>query len=61
MVAKCQAQLTASCGVQFAFNTLSRVSPVSHGVCNVVRLFSTSLPSSASFGLRWGWKLSEQP
>ena len=23
--------------VQFAFNTLSRVSPVSHGVCNVVR------------------------
>lgn len=24
------------CCVQFAFNTLSRVSPVSHGVCNVV-------------------------
>ncbi len=25
------------CCVQFAFNTLSRVSPVSHGVCNVVK------------------------
>ena len=24
-------------GVQFAFNTLSRVSPVSHGVANVVK------------------------
>jgi hypothetical protein len=23
--------------VQFAFNTLQRVSPVSHGVCNVVK------------------------
>lgn len=23
--------------LQFAFNTLSRVSPVSHGVCNVVK------------------------
>lgn len=23
--------------VQFAFNTLSRVTPVSHGVCNVVK------------------------
>ena len=27
-----------SCGtMQFAFNTLSRVTPVSHGVCNVVK------------------------
>lgn len=29
--------LTHDCWVQFAFNTLSRVSPVSHGVCNVVK------------------------
>jgi hypothetical protein len=25
------------CALQFAFNTLGRVSPVSHGVCNVVK------------------------
>ena len=32
--------------MQFAFNTLSRVSPVSHGVCNVVKrivIISTSV------------------
>jgi Triose-phosphate Transporter family len=25
------------CCMQFAFNTLSRVTPVAHGVCNVVK------------------------
>lgn len=29
--------LPPRCYVQFAFNTLQRVSPVSHGVCNVVK------------------------
>ena len=29
-------EVTVSVPSQFAFNTLSRVSPVSHGVCNVV-------------------------
>lgn len=42
-----QAQLTVSCCMQFAFNTLSRVSPVSHGVCNVVCIASLTLPSFA--------------
>lgn len=33
----CWLGLTAAClAVQFAFNTLARVSAVSHGVCNVV-------------------------
>ena len=45
---------------QFAFNTLSRVSPVSHGVCNVVKriviigtsvvFFGTSLSTNAKIG-----------
>lgn len=29
--------LPVASAVQFAFNTLSRVTPVSHGVCNVVK------------------------
>lgn len=37
-VAECASQGPDAAGAaQFAFNTLSRVSPVSHGVCNVVK------------------------
>ena len=46
--------------MQFAFNTLSRVSPVSHGVCNVVKrvviigtsvlFFGTSLSNKTKIG-----------
>ena len=45
---------------QFAFNTLSRVSPVSHGVCNVVKrvviigtsvvFFGTTLTTKTKLG-----------
>ena len=36
--------------VQFAFNTLSRVSPVSHGVCNVVKRVAIIVTSVLFFG-----------
>ena len=46
--------------MQFAFNTLSRVSPVSHGVCNVVKrvviigtsvlFFGTALSTKTKIG-----------
>jgi Tpt phosphate/phosphoenolpyruvate translocator len=35
---------------QFAFNTLSRVSPVSHGVCNVVKRVAIIISSVLFFG-----------
>lgn len=42
LVPRCVAPLVTQAGLpcrynQFAFNTLSRVTPVSHGVCNVVK------------------------
>lgn len=36
--------------VQFAFNTLSRISPVSHGVCNVVKRVAIIVTSVLFFG-----------
>ena len=36
--------------LQFAFNTLSRVSPVSHGVCNVVKRVVIIATSVVFFG-----------
>ena len=36
--------------LQFAFNTLSRVSPVSHGVCNVVKRVAIIISSVLFFG-----------
>ena len=36
--------------LQFAFNTLSRVSPVSHGVCNVVKRVAIIGTSVLFFG-----------
>ena len=36
--------------VQFAFNTLQRVSPVSHGVCNVVKRVAIIVSSVIFFG-----------
>lgn len=36
--------------VQFAFNTLQRVSPVSHGVCNVVKRVAIIFSSVFFFG-----------
>ena len=35
---------------QFAFNTLGRVSPVSHGVCNVVKRVAIIVASVIFFG-----------
>jgi len=35
---------------QFAFNTLSRISPVSHGVCNVVKRVAIIISSVLFFG-----------
>ena len=35
---------------QFAFNTLSRVNPVTHGVCNVVKRIVIIFSSIAFFG-----------
>lgn len=43
---------------QFAFNTLARVSPVSHGVCNVVKrvaIIATSGERGGLGGLQAGW------
>jgi hypothetical protein len=36
--------------MQFAFNTLSRISPVSHGVCNVVKRVAIIISSVLFFG-----------
>ena len=54
------AALRPACRAQFAFNTLSRVSPVSHGVCNVVKrvviigtsvvFFGTTLTTKTKLG-----------
>ena len=49
-------RLTACRYNQFAFNTLARVSPVSHGVCNVVKRVCI-IGSSVMF---FGNKLTDQ-
>ena len=41
--------LTFVC-LQFAFNTLQRVNPVSHGVCNVVKRVAIIVTSVLFFG-----------
>lgn len=59
---------TPTARAQFAFNTLSRVSPVSHGVCNVVKrvviigtsvvFFGTTLTTKTKLGAaRMPWML----
>ncbi len=41
---------------QFAFNTLGRVSPVSHGVCNVVKRVAIIVSSVIFFGTTMSMK-----
>ena len=49
LVPRTNGDLTSS-GLQFAFNTLARVTPVSHGVCNVVKRVVIIATSVLFFG-----------